>query len=150
MNYSSAGTPVKELLIDFVRESNRIEGILRYPTNVEIVAHEWFLEAAVITVPILEEFVSAVQPGAILRRKIGLNVRVGDHIPPSGGPQIEPCLETILRDAAAQGAYGTHIDYEDLHPFTDGNGRSGRALWLWMMGGISPRPCVSQTSPPDP
>lgn len=26
-----------------------------------------------------------------------------------------------------------HIAYEMLHPFTDGNGRSGRMLWAWQM-----------------
>ena len=34
----------------------------------------------------------------------------------------------------ALGACETHVRYELLHPFLDGNGRSGRALWLWLMG----------------
>lgn len=26
-----------------------------------------------------------------------------------------------------------HVEYETLHPFMDGNGRSGRVLWAWQM-----------------
>ena len=26
----------------------------------------------------------------------------------------------------------TYHEYEGLHPFMDGNGRSGRAIWLWL------------------
>lgn len=29
--------------------------------------------------------------------------------------------------------YVVHHAYESLHAYTDGNGRSGRALWLWGM-----------------
>ncbi len=67
-------------------------------------------------------------------------MRVGNHIAPPGGAGIVAGLNKIL-DAIEQNsldAYEAHVAYEDLHPFTDGNGRSGRALWLWMKGGQAP------------
>lgn len=122
-------------LEDFVRESNMIEGILRDPTEDEIKAHRRLIAWERITVTNLESFVAVIQPGARLRCRIGLDVRVGNHIPPRGGPEIELSLQHILARAISQGAYKTHLAYETLHPFTDGNGRSGRALWLWNIGG---------------
>lgn len=124
------------MLEGFVRESNKIEGIHRPPTDAEIDAHKTILSKMAITVADLEAFVSAVQPGAILRRTRGLNVRVGDHTAPEGGPEIENQLRGLLErsaDVSGQQPYEIHTWYETLHPFTDGNGRSGRALWLWMM-----------------
>ncbi len=29
--------------------------------------------------------------------------------------------------------FEAHVAYEKSHPFMDGNGRSGRAIWAWMM-----------------
>lgn len=118
---------------DYVRESNRIEGIKREPTQAEIAEHRRFLALGDPTVADLEHFVSVYQPGATLRDRVGLNVRVGDHRPPPGGPDIRRALERILQDALACPAWLTHIRYEKLHPFTDGNGRSGRVLWAWQM-----------------
>ena len=122
-------------LIKFVEESNRIEGITRAPTSGELLEFERFLDLPKITVEELERFVSVYQPGAVLRERQGLDVRVGRHFPPLGGPLIRKYLEGLLdcleRDSGP--AYFTHIRYEDLHPFTDGNGRSGRALWAWQM-----------------
>ena len=125
-------------LEDFVRESNQIEGILRDPLPSEIAAHEKLLSFDVVTVSALEEFVATVQPGAVLRRESWQNVQVGNHIAPQGGRGIELSLEIILARAAGRGGYKTHLAYEALHPFMDGNGRSGRALWLWQMGGEAP------------
>lgn len=124
----------------FVHESNLIEGIRRAPLPLEIEAHRLFLDhlPGDINIGHLCSFVRMIQPDAVLRNRQGLNVRVGNHVPPLGSPEIAEQLKTLLVEAQnfpRRRVYSTHVRYEKLHPFTDGNGRSGRALWLWMMGG---------------
>lgn len=118
----------------FVKESNRIEGILRPPTESEVDAHSYILGRNTVEVDHLKDFVSIVAPRNVLRDLVGLDVVIGNHLPPVGGPKITPMLLTILMLVNNGGdPYKTHQLYENLHPFTDGNGRSGRALWLWSM-----------------
>ena len=125
-------------LRDFLEESNRIEGITRPEMTAEgeFRAAEAFLALDKITVPDLEKLVAVFQPGAALRDQVGLDVRVADHRPPKGGPHIRGQLEDILNwleNPVVGEPYSLHRDYEILHPFSDGNGRSGRMLWLWQM-----------------
>ena len=117
----------------FVVQSNMIEGIDREPTAPELLAHKAFLGLASVSVSALEDLVT-VLAGASLRSEEGMNVRVGNHHPPPGGPNIELELRYILNVSPNRTPWATHLAYETLHPFMDGNGRSGRALWLWMMG----------------
>lgn len=119
--------------IDFIIESNLIEGIDRFPSEAEIEEHERFINLPVVTVKDLVQFVSIYQPNAQLRNKAGLNVRIGHHIPPAGSPDVENQLKELLDELELMTQFEVHCLYEMLHPFTDGNGRSGRALWAWHM-----------------
>ncbi len=118
-----------EAVYNFVKESNAIENINREPTEEEIVEFDRFMNLRVVTIDELIKFVSVYQPNAKLRSECGMNVRVGKHIPPFGGPELIKQLQETL-DSNGD-AFDRHISYESLHPFMDCNGRSGRALWAW-------------------
>lgn len=122
----------------FVVESNKIEGIER-TTPHEVVSSRVFLNGQTINVTSLIKLVSILQPNAQIRSQLGLDVQIGNHFPPLGGPNILRELQKLLvaannySDCSHNSPFTIHNDYETLHPFTDGNGRSGRLLWLWMM-----------------
>ena len=93
-------------LEEFVRQSNAIEGIFRTAYSDEIAAHEELLALPRITVL-------------------------------DGGPAIRDALESLLARISDSevDSWRAHLEYETLHPFMDGNGRSGRTIWLWMRQG---------------
>jgi hypothetical protein len=72
-----------------------------------------------------------------------MNVRVGRYIAPPGGPAIARKLQVICRKAnTGSEPWRTHLEFERLHPFMDGNGRTGRMLWAWQMHSQDKRPFV--------
>jgi hypothetical protein len=132
-------TPSK--LHAFLTESNMIEGEPP-PSEGQVEAARAFLALLAPDVSDVIRLVESFAPHARLRNERGRDVRIGSHIPPRGGPAIEKKLEALLLglDAGLRctNPYHFHQAYEALHPFSDGNGRSGRLLWLWQMERTTP------------
>lgn len=147
--------PTFKEVTEFVIESNHIEGIcikrpdkfgaVWYETlteeeqnnQVELLIH--FINLKELRLDDIKSFVDNNQPDNMfkpkLRDTVGMDVRVGSYTAPEGGPDIRQHMEDILKIAneGAEHPYEVHHRYETLHPFQDGNGRSGRAIWAWMM-----------------
>jgi hypothetical protein len=123
-----------EHLSAFITESNKIEGILDFDMVVEMRAYSLFLLLPDIKVADMSNIVNILQPGARLRDEPGMDVTVGDHRPRAGCPSMKLWLtEILLRANRGHSPFVVHNQYESLHPFMDGNGRSGRLLWAWQM-----------------
>jgi len=121
---------------DFQKESNLIEGITRV-TKEQVQALMDFVELDEINDEDILTLALRLQPKRMkkpkLRYKSGMDVRVGSYYPPPGGPEIKMNLHTLLKSAYKTPSFETHLKYESLHPLTDVNGRTGRALWLWQI-----------------
>lgn len=123
-------------LLHFIEESNRIEGITRPVTSAEAEEFDRFMALPRVSMTDLGQFVSVYQPGGALRSKKGMDVLVGNYVAPPGGMDVLVELTRILDhlNNHRKTPYEIHVMYERLHPFTDGNGRSGRMIWAWQMG----------------
>jgi hypothetical protein len=115
---------------EFTRVNYRLAGITREPTEAEVSAHRGLLAINALRVENLELFVHHIAPGASLRT-------ISDTGRPVEVPNVDlrADLSTIVAAARLKSASPDrlHRVYRMLHPFTDANGRCGRALWMWQV-----------------
>ena len=132
----------KDPLVNFLMESNAIEGYHREVTDEELEAFRLLLSAPRVELPDeLLTFQAQVAPGFPLRSQSDMNVQVGEHLAPPGGPLIEEDLRSLLQHILSYSPFQVHCKFLTLHPFLDGNGRTARALWAWHMVELCQDPC---------
>ena len=122
-------------LLTFLMESNAIEGILLPPSQYQVGAATIFLALNKIKVADVSNIVNIFEPEVRLRERFGMDTMVGDYIAPQGGPEVRGILNKILERINSNSNHPVyhHKDFQNLHPYTDCNGRSGRLVWLWQM-----------------
>ena len=124
-----------ELLYQFAIESNRMSDI----TNpaADVVHHEALVELLTsekITTNTLLTFVTKIEPMSGLRENDKEVVISGTRLPNSTTSNIRLMfLLKKLNSGEGQHPWFTHMNIMELHPFTDGNARVARAMWLWNM-----------------
>jgi len=117
-------------LMEFAKESNRIEGITNAEANERMFEK---LEAFLKFKELTAVRVCGFNEWGVLRRNAGMDVRIGGRSCLPGGDSLKHHFALIIHTLRERSAFVNHVEFERLHPFTDGNGRTGRAIWLWQM-----------------
>lgn len=117
-------------LMEFAKESNRIEGITNAEANERMFEK---LEAFLKFKELTAVRVCGFNEWGVLRRNAGMDVRIGGRSCLPGGDSLKHHFALIIHTLSERSPFVNHVDFEKLHPFTDGNGRTGRAIWLWQM-----------------
>lgn len=117
----------------FTMDSYELEGEIALIKDVNCL--QAILSANYINIHMLEEIVGAMTNGkGRMRDRRAMNVRVGSHNPPKGGEGVLIMTLQLLEELAdgVDDPWAWKERFLWLHPFTDGNGRIARALWLRM------------------
>lgn len=126
---------------EFIRESNAIEGVYDEESYQQAMkAWEYLMTQNVLTLDVIKEthkilmYYSDLEVDEIGQfRKI--DVWIGKHkgfTPKSIEPMLQMrfCFESMRKIPPPEWQQ-LHIIYEKIHPFVDGNGRTGRMFMNW-------------------
>jgi len=136
-------------LIDFIIESNTIEDETSENINDEVPIYEWYLSNDLneestkefhnrlftVRAKIMKNSIPKKYLGVYRDEPVWIAGReCSSHM--LDGRMYDFWNDFLVNDFPdIPLAYQNHKAFEEIHPFIDGNGRVGRAIWLHQMGG---------------
>lgn len=144
-------------MIENIRHSNLIEGINdRHEDKLSLYAWHWLEKQETITQPVLLELHRLITCNQLSKQESGhyrdIMVTVGGHIAPApliAKVQIVDWMKDLMRDPASLDPRTMHIRFEKIHPFVDGNGRTGRMLMWWHERKLGREPTLLRSNEAD-
>lgn len=130
--------------IDFLRESNNIENVWGDDALAQaIYAWEFVLSKAELTPSIvlkthkilmLNQRLLPNEKGYFRKQAVTVGGRMGKPwyaVPALIGQWCHQANSLNILSSVEEYVQKTHVDYEKIHPFIDGNGRTGRIFMNW-------------------
>lgn len=123
---------------DHIRQSNLIEGVDDpFDDRLSYEAWKWLVKQPRITRDIVMQLHAMIMLGKLDVRDMGHNrqvdVYIGGRKAPAPYIAVHQLAEWIaeMRGWKKLDPQLMHIKFEQIHPFVDGNGRTGRLLMWW-------------------
>lgn len=130
----------KHTMMKYIHQSNLIEGYDHRKMDVQAYkAWEFLQEQKKLTHSVIcevQRLITLTQNDMApewrghYRDHARINVTVGNHVPPVY-QMVPHHMENFLLDFEQEDSKWMHARFEDVHPFVDGNGRTGRMIMWW-------------------
>lgn len=130
----------KQTIMRYIHQSNLIEGYDSRKMDAQsYIAWEYLLTQKKISHSVIcqtQKLITLKQTDMMphwrgyYRDIAQINVTVGNHVPPNY-QMVPHLMENFILDFNEEDSKWMHARFEDIHPFVDGNGRTGRMIMWW-------------------